>query len=111
MFSEIQLIDTALVIAREFFNGTVDGSLEEIGSKIVNLFQRKLIGGFNKGKTHDGEAIKDELHLLLKTDNEFKTELQKLIRDYQSEVNNVYQSGNTGTTIGINNVGGDQFFR
>jgi hypothetical protein len=110
--SEIALITAGISIAREFFSGTASGALEEIGGKVVNLFQRKLIGGFSKEKIQYKDDLKDEILAAIIRDGDFKIELEKLVTAYQSNIaNNVNQSGNVGTTIGVNTVGGDQFFR
>jgi len=111
-FSRCPLVTAAISIAREFFSGTANGALEEIGGKIVNLFQHKLTGRFSKEKIRQKDDIKDEILAALIRDSNFKAELERLVESYQKNVfNNVDQSGNIGTTIGVNSAGGDQFFR
>lgn len=114
-FSEIALATAAISIAREFLNGTTSGAIEEIGAKVVNLLQRKLTGGFSKQNFQKEDDLQADILAAVIRDNHFKAELQRLVENYQlsiSNINNsVSQTGNTGTTIGVNNAGGDQFFR
>ena len=109
--SEMAIVEASISIVRAFFSGMTDGIQQEIGGKLVNLFHRKLIGGFDRERISNEEELQNEILSKLINDHEFKRELNKLVNDYQSRINNIYQSGNSGTTIGINNVQGDQFFR
>jgi hypothetical protein len=109
--SEINLAIAATQIVRQFFSGTIDGALEEIGGKIVNLFGKKLVGGCNREKAQDRECFEKEILEQLNSDSSFRNQLEKLVTSYQSQVNKVYQTGNTGVSIGVNNNAGDQFFR